>query len=74
MADNETDFDVRIVERNISQGVVSEQDYKKHLKELKDASENAEFVPIDEEEGGQPESETASGQTLSERDGAGEEE
>jgi len=67
MADNETDFDVRVVERNISQGVVSEQDYKKHLKELKDASENAEFVPIDEEEGGQPEPETASEQTLSEQ-------
>lgn len=67
MADNETDFDVRIVERNISQGVVSEQDYKKHLKELKDASENAEFVPIDEEEGGQPEPETASERTPSEQ-------
>ncbi len=31
-------------------GLLQEKDRKKHLKELKDASDNAEFVPIDEEE------------------------
>lgn len=50
MADDETVFDVRIVERNISQGLVSENDYKKHLKELQDASDNAEFISIGEKE------------------------
>lgn len=50
MAEKKPDFDVRTVERKIGEGVFSKKDYKKALDEIPDSSENAEFVPIDEEE------------------------
>ncbi len=50
MSDKESKFDVRIVERNIAGGIVSANDYKKKIKDLKDSEDNAEFVPIEEEE------------------------
>lgn len=55
MADKKPDdFDVRTVERKIAAGIFSGKDYKKSLGELPDSGENAEFVPVDEEESEQP--------------------
>ena len=51
-------FDVRTVERKIAAGVFSEKDYKKALGDLPDSGDNAEFVPIDEDENPQPPAET----------------
>ena len=53
MAEKKPDFDVRTVERKMEEGVFSKKDYKKALGEIPDSSENAEFVPIDEEGGGE---------------------
>lgn len=53
-------FDVRTVERNISEGKISKSDLDKHLKEIKDSSENADFETIgkDESEKDSPETES----------------
>jgi len=45
-------FDKRIIERNVKSGVVTEEEVKKHFKELKDLSEEAmpmesQLVPVD---------------------------
>ena len=40
-------LDVRMVERNISRGVISAEDYEKSLKKLPDDELNAEWVSID---------------------------
>jgi hypothetical protein len=37
-------FDVRVIERNLSRGVVSPKDYEKHLATLRDVAANAEYV------------------------------
>ena len=54
-------FDVRTVERKIAAGVFSEKDYKKALGDLPDSGDNAEFVPIEEDENPQPPAETEAG-------------
>ena len=41
-------FDVRVIDRNIRDGVINENDYNTHLKELEDVSENAEAIVIDD--------------------------
>jgi hypothetical protein len=40
-------FDVRLVEKNVTRGRVSPDAVEKHLNELPDDAENAEFVSID---------------------------
>ncbi|WP_462137257.1 hypothetical protein [Candidatus Mycalebacterium sp.] len=53
-------FDLRTAERNIAEGRISKSDFDKHMKELKDSSENGEFETIgkDEDENDSPEKET----------------
>jgi hypothetical protein len=41
-------FDIRVIDRNIRDGVINENDYNTHLKELEDVSENAEAIVIDD--------------------------
>lgn len=46
-------YDVRVLERNLREGVISEKDYKQFLNSLEDSSENAapiETLPASEEE------------------------
>ncbi len=50
MSDKNSVFDVRVVERNIAGGVISESDFEEHIKEINDSSDNAEFVTSGEEE------------------------
>ena len=50
MAEKDSVFDVRVVERNISAGVISKSDLDNHIKDLKDSSDKADFVKIGEEE------------------------
>jgi len=40
-------FDSRIVKRNIDQGLITKEDYEKHLKSLPDDSENSENVDFE---------------------------
>jgi len=40
-------LDVRMVERNVTRGVISQNDVEKALKQLPDDSENAEYVSIE---------------------------
>ena len=40
-------LDVRLVERNINRGVISQDDLEKSLKKLSDDSENAEWISIE---------------------------
>jgi hypothetical protein len=44
----EKKFDVRVVERNITKGVISSDEAKKALNQLPDDGENATFVSIDQ--------------------------
>jgi len=41
-------LDVRMVERNIARGVISQDDLEKALRKLPDDEENAEWVSLDE--------------------------
>jgi len=50
MAEKDSVFDVRVLERNISEGLISKSDLQKHLKDIKDSSDNAESVTIGEQE------------------------
>ena len=36
--------DKRIVERNIKKGLITRKDYEKHLSDLRDRADNAEFI------------------------------
>lgn len=53
-------IDKRIIERNIHKGLISRNDYQKHLESLPDSGQNAEVVefepPEPEGEGGNEES------------------
>jgi hypothetical protein len=41
-------FDLRVVDRNISNGLVDPKDYAKHLSGLEDSSSFAETVPYEQ--------------------------
>ena len=46
-------YDVRVLERNLKEGIITEKDYKEFLNKLEDISENAvpiETLPASEEE------------------------
>ncbi len=47
MSKDETFFDRRVIERNLTEGVVSRGEYDKYLKSLKDVEERAEYVSIE---------------------------
>lgn len=51
-------YDVRVIERNIRQGVIDKGDYENYLNSLEDQEENAVPITIEEEgEGGAEEEE-----------------
>lgn len=43
------DFDVRVVERNIRDSKISSKDYKKHLENLDDLTDEAEPLVIEDD-------------------------
>jgi hypothetical protein len=43
------DFDVRVVERNIRDSKISSKDYKKHLENLNDLTDEAEPLVIEDD-------------------------
>lgn len=43
------DFDVRVVERNIRNSKISSKDYKKHLENLDDLTDEAEPLVIEDD-------------------------
>ena len=43
-------IDVRLVERKLANGTLSQKDYEKHLKSLGDETSNAEWVALDMDE------------------------
>lgn len=50
MKDDEKFFDVRIYQRYVKEGEITQKDYEKHIKSLPDVSDKAIFLIIDEEE------------------------
>ncbi len=44
-------YDVRLVDRNIREGLLDKSAYEKHLEKLKDREDNAVPIVIDEDEG-----------------------
>ena len=48
--DNEDLFDQRTVEKNIRRGLVTRKQYDTYLKQLADASDNAEYISIEDPE------------------------
>ncbi len=48
---NEQLFDVRILERNLQKGLITQEEYEKHLADLDDAEENAAVIEAEFVEG-----------------------
>ena len=44
---DETLYDVRLIERHIKEGLITEDDVKKHLEGVTDAEENADVIDMD---------------------------
>jgi hypothetical protein len=44
----EKKYDVRVIEKNLTRGVVSDQEVKKFVEQLPDDSENAVYINLDE--------------------------
>ena len=44
---DETLYDVRLIERHIKEGLITEDDVKKHLDGVTDAEENADVIDMD---------------------------
>ncbi|MGH7884243.1 MAG: hypothetical protein ACRENO_00955 [Thermodesulfobacteriota bacterium] len=49
MSDKEYLHDLRIVERNISEGKISEKEHNKFIKDLEDVSEKSQILVIDDD-------------------------
>lgn len=49
--DENKKFDKRTIEKNLREGVVSAEEWKKFLQSLPDVSGNVDFVVIEEEKG-----------------------
>jgi hypothetical protein len=49
--DENKKFDKRTIEKNLREGVVSAEEWKKFLRSLPDVSDNVDFVIIEEEKG-----------------------
>ena len=43
----ETLYDVRLIERHIKEGLITEEDVKKHLQGVDDTEENADVIDMD---------------------------
>ncbi len=50
MKDDEKFFDVRIYQRYVKEGEITQKDYEKHIKSLPDVSDKATLLVIDEDE------------------------
>jgi len=44
---DETLYDVRLIERHIKEGLITEDDVKKHIEGVVDAEENADVIDMD---------------------------
>lgn len=44
-------FDVRVLERNLQKGLITEEEYEKHLADLEDVEENATVIEAEFVEG-----------------------
>jgi len=49
--DENKKFDKRTIEKNLREGIVSAEEWKKFLRSLPDVSGNADYVIIEEEKG-----------------------
>ena len=61
--DDDKKFDNRTIDRNLREGIISTEEWKKNLKALPDVSDHADLVVIDE---GQKEKSTKGRETKSE--------
>ncbi|MCK5554151.1 MAG: hypothetical protein KAJ09_13455 [Deltaproteobacteria bacterium] len=61
--DDDKKFDNRTIDRNLREGIISTEEWKKNLKALPDVSDHADLVVIDE---GQKEESTKGRETKSE--------
>tara|TARA_B100001964_G_C14067699_1_gene524417 strand:- start:669 stop:866 length:198 start_codon:yes stop_codon:yes gene_type:complete len=43
----ETLYDIRLIERHIKEGLITEEDVKKHLETVDDTEENADVIDMD---------------------------
>ncbi|MEC9466652.1 MAG: hypothetical protein VX834_12750 [Myxococcota bacterium] len=58
---SETLYDVRLIERHIKEGLITEEDVTKHISAVDDASENADVIDMDVLLGGDQDSDNAPG-------------
>ena len=49
--DENKKFDKRTIEKNLREGIVSAEEWKKFLRSLPDVSDNVDYVIIEEEKG-----------------------
>ena len=57
----ETLYDVRLIERHIKEGLITEEDVAKHMGAVDDAAENADVIDMDALLGGEQDSDNAAG-------------
>lgn len=50
MQNDEKFYDVRVYERHIKEGNITEKDYENYLKSLPDVSDKSEFLVLEDEE------------------------
>jgi hypothetical protein len=67
---NEQLFDVRILERNLQKGLITQEEYEKHLADLDDAEENAAVIEAEFVEGVLDEDEDEEGEEEEEEEEA----
>ncbi len=57
----ETLYDVRLIERHIKEGLITEEDVKKHLSAVDDTAENADVIDMDVLLGAEQDGDNATG-------------
>ena len=57
----ETLYDVRLIERHIKEGLITEEDVKKHLESVGDTEENADVIDMDVILGAEQDGDNATG-------------
>ena len=43
----DTLYDIRLIDRHIKEGLITEEDVQKHMSQLEDAEENSDLLDID---------------------------
>ena len=43
----ETLYDIRLIERHIKEGLITEEDVQKHMSQLEDVEENSDLLDVD---------------------------